>query len=590
MPEFYTLDNAARALGMSPEELKSKAQSREVRAFMDSGTWQFRKADIDELARRRGMGSDPDLSLSDLDLEIPGSDSDPEMLLSEFQLGVTSPDLAPPSIELITEPTPTDQDILLDDISLPPDPMTNSSSTIIGMKPSGKMPSDSDVRLIPDNTASTKGASDSDVRLRGVSDSDIRLTQTGSLGASASDVRLVPDLPEGAKGKAKSGSGSDVQLAPDSKPIPPKRPILKPSDSDVGLAGAGFEFSTPPTAKKDSGSGSHSSDTSGETTIARSPFADPGGGMISGSGSGSIADDDSDFELTPSSVIDALQPESGSDFELTAMDASDEYETEPRPKPGDSDVTGIEPSASGINLARPSDSGINLQAMGGFDMGGDSVELAPLDDDDDAPMGRPAPAPPKPKPKKADLAATSLPVRDTGEKDIFEDTDFEVDALDAHDLSDDRTVQLEAASDFDLDDSDSASEVFAIDEDDVDQNAATAMAPAVLDEDDEDEDDDGFSAVEAEVSESASAWDVDEDAGVSQSARPLASPMLAGRGEQTEWGGLWVGMLGVTTVIMFLLAFVGMDLIRNLYEFQGDGPASGLITSIAGLLKDLGIG
>ena len=59
------------------------------------------------------------------------------------------------------------------------------------------------------------------------------------------------------------------------------------------------------------------------------------------------------------------------------------------------------------------------------------------------------------------------------EKDIFEDTDFEVDALDP--ASDDRTVQLEAASDFDLEEGDSASEVFALDEDDVDQNAATAM-------------------------------------------------------------------------------------------------------------------
>jgi hypothetical protein len=224
--------------------------------------------------------------------------------------------------------------------------------------------------------------------------------------------------------------------------------------------------------------------------------------------------------------------------------------------------------------------------MGGFDMGGsDSVELAPLDDDDAAPAP-PRKAPPAPpKYKKADLAATSLPVRDTGEKDIFEDTDFEVDALDAHDSSsDDRTVQLEAASDFDLDDSDSASEVFAIDEDDVDENAATAMAPAVLDEDEE-EDDDGFgAAVEDEVAESASAWDVDEEASPSQAARPVASPMLAGRGEQTEWGGLWVGMLGVTTVIMFLLAFVGMDLIRNLYDFQGNSPASGLVQSIAGMI------
>jgi hypothetical protein len=35
---------------------------------------------------------------------------------------------------------------------------------------------------------------------------------------------------------------------------------------------------------------------------------------------------------------------------------------------------------------------------------------------------------------------------------------------------------------------------------------------------------------------------------------------------------------------MLLLAFVGMDLVRNLYNFQGDTPASGLIQSLAGLL------
>ena len=49
MAKFYTLEEAARVLGMSPDELKHKAQSREVRAFMDSGSWRFRVADVDEL-------------------------------------------------------------------------------------------------------------------------------------------------------------------------------------------------------------------------------------------------------------------------------------------------------------------------------------------------------------------------------------------------------------------------------------------------------------------------------------------------------------------------------------------------------------
>ena len=68
MAQFYTLEEAARVLGMSAEELKAKAQSREVRAFLDGGSWRFRVVDVDELARRRGLGSDAELRLSDLDL------------------------------------------------------------------------------------------------------------------------------------------------------------------------------------------------------------------------------------------------------------------------------------------------------------------------------------------------------------------------------------------------------------------------------------------------------------------------------------------------------------------------------------------
>ena len=71
MAQFYTLEEAARVLGMSAEELKTKAQAREVRAFLDGGSWRFRVVDIDELARRRGLGSDAELRLSDL--EVPAA-------------------------------------------------------------------------------------------------------------------------------------------------------------------------------------------------------------------------------------------------------------------------------------------------------------------------------------------------------------------------------------------------------------------------------------------------------------------------------------------------------------------------------------
>jgi hypothetical protein len=289
---------------------------------------------------------------------------------------------------------------------------------------------------------------------------------------------------------------------------------------------------------------------------------------------------DSDFELTPSGVIDMLEPESGSDFELSAFDGSDEFESTPmRGGLSDSDVTGAQPIDSGVNLSRPSDSGINLQNVGGFDMASaDSIELAPLEDDDDDAPKKPAPKPSTPAkpaakaPEKVDLSATALPVK--ADKDIFEDTDFDVD-VDAIDSSDeDRTVQLDAQSDFDVEEGsgDSASEVFAVDEEDVDANAATAMGPAVAAADDDDS------------GETDSAWDVEEVATPSSASRAMPSPLVSAGGPTPEWGGLWVGMLGFATLLMLFLAFVGMDLVRNLYNFQGDTPASGLIQSIAGLL------
>ena len=514
MAQFYTLEEAARVLGMSPEELKGKAQHREVRAFLDGGSWRFRVVDVDELARRRGLGSDPELHLSDLDVpESPSADLD----LSEFAMGVAQPDLAQPTMDIATSHSSagSDHDILLDDLSLPPNPVTGSSSVIIGMEHAGKLPSDSDVRLMPD---SSKSSSDS-------------------------DVRLAP------RERYKAPSDSDVTL------------IAEDTSSHEMIAGAS------------------------DTAVRQSPLLGSSAEVAAQPGSR-----DSDFELTPSSVIDALQPDSGSDFELSAMDGgSDEFEATPLRKPSDSDVTAAEPGLSGINLSRPSDSGINLLG-GGLDLDRqDSIELTPLSGDDiktapKAPAKKPAATPPPAAAaKKASSAATPLPGARKGEKDIFDDTDFEVDALSSDDEgSDDRTMQLEAAgSDFDLEESDTGSEVFAIDEDDVDQNAATAVGSMAIE--DEEEEDDGFeAATSGEMS--ANAWDVESEATPSGSVRSAPTSMMAGAGAAAEWGGLWVGTLGVASVLMMLLAFVGMDLVRNLYEFRADTPASGIVKSLAGII------
>ena len=68
---YYSLEEAAKILGMGADELSQLAQKREVRAFADRGTWRFRTQDVEELARRRGQGSNPDLPIIDAPGKAP---------------------------------------------------------------------------------------------------------------------------------------------------------------------------------------------------------------------------------------------------------------------------------------------------------------------------------------------------------------------------------------------------------------------------------------------------------------------------------------------------------------------------------------
>ena len=65
MVQYYTLEQAAQVLKTTPDKLKEMAKKNEVRAFQDRGNLRFRAQEIDELARSRGLGSDPALPLGD---------------------------------------------------------------------------------------------------------------------------------------------------------------------------------------------------------------------------------------------------------------------------------------------------------------------------------------------------------------------------------------------------------------------------------------------------------------------------------------------------------------------------------------------
>src|SRR5439155_25847076 len=62
---YYTLEESAKLLGMSPDELKQLARKGEIRSFQDRGTWRFRIQDIQEMARQQSDASDPELVLGE---------------------------------------------------------------------------------------------------------------------------------------------------------------------------------------------------------------------------------------------------------------------------------------------------------------------------------------------------------------------------------------------------------------------------------------------------------------------------------------------------------------------------------------------
>ncbi len=119
---------------------------------------------------------------------------------------------------------------------------------------------------------------------------------------SDSDVRLVLDAPQGSL-----PSDSDVRLA-----ASPGRP----GDSDVRLAGQGnsrpSDTDVTLIAEDTLEPGSITS-SSGDTAVRESPIGSSSAETPAGE---APIESDSDFDLTPSGVIEALQPDSGSDFEL----------------------------------------------------------------------------------------------------------------------------------------------------------------------------------------------------------------------------------------------------------------------------------
>src|SRR5437764_10618515 len=121
MQQYYTLEEAASRLQMSPDELREMAKSKKIRAFQDRGTWRFRTQDVEELARSRGAGSDPEVQVNE----------------------------APKRPAKSGKPKAADDDVAVD-FNLDERPGSSKGSKSPGKSPRPKT-GDSDVRLVMDS-------------------------------------------------------------------------------------------------------------------------------------------------------------------------------------------------------------------------------------------------------------------------------------------------------------------------------------------------------------------------------------------------------------------------------------------------------
>lgn len=243
---YYTLEEGAKVLGLTTDRLSQMAQKREVRAFADRGSWRFRVQDIEEMARRMGQGSSPDLQLGDVQASAPAAPppSPPaaeEDLFDfapssgdEFEISLDSPSTKPAPKKSGLSPSPRGGDDVDLGFELPKEtPSTGAQPRKSGLSPSPKPGSDSDVKLVPEG-------SDVDFQITLADDSDVKVE---GLGPASSKSKLKGG-PEGAPstpgGRKKSALGpamdSGVRLVPmdeddDLGILPPKTP----ADSDIRM-------------------------------------------------------------------------------------------------------------------------------------------------------------------------------------------------------------------------------------------------------------------------------------------------------------------------------------------------------------------
>lgn len=522
--KYLSLEEAAAQLGMSVDDLKQLREAGEIRGFSDRGTWKFRPEDITELFRRRQADSSPSVPILDDDDLGAVIDSDDEG--SSVLLGGES------SVVLSDEEDDVGQQATI----------VRKQGDILGGNTS-----DSDVRLVLDDSLTTDSDPDVIVPKEKESDSDVRLADDSAKpqdsdsdvkfvgDASDSDVKLMEEPSGGTIAMTPSSdSDSDVQLVSDDSELVLESPGSEHgSDSDVKLIGSDIA----------------TDDDIQLAPLEDKPAAQSAPSILEEEDSGITLDSGVGLEAGDSGI--ALESADDSGLSLEGLeDSGIALEAEE-----DSGIS-LATDDSGISLSDATDSGISLgeigEGVGSGDFEETQLEIESFDDD-----------------SEFELSASDTG-SDTGV--IVFDDDEEIDEHGA------TMVRKSAGADSDEFGSDefasdefSGSEEFEFDDD-------LEVAEDVIGEDDELDDMDVFDAGDEDFAESFEAGESHADFIAPQGA--VAAPV------QHDWGIVTVLGLFLTTALMGLCVVVMFDFIRSMWSWQEPtGFTSSVMKSLAGLFK-----
>ena len=320
MANYVSLDEAAKILGIPPDELVEMRSRGEIFGYRDGKSWKFKTEEIERVQSEL----DDDV----MDEEAGGS----SILVSERQVGPSGSKSGP----TIGKTGSSDLNLADDDermgsdVALVPDPKSGSGVRLVNRKPG------SDGSGKDKNGEGKSGNALSDVKLQkeGGSGSEVEIGSDLNLLGDDSGVESGLDvMSNDSKGVAGSDSGSlglgaDLELENDDEDD-----LVLGSDSGVGLASeSGINLMSPSDSGLSledepldlAGTGISGLDLGGEVKSGSGSGVGSASG-ISGLGSGALIDfqQGEEFQLTPSSGGIEVDDDSGS--QVIELDDSSEF-------------------------------------------------------------------------------------------------------------------------------------------------------------------------------------------------------------------------------------------------------------------------